>query len=240
MTDANLVAGRIDPAGTLAATLPLHPEPTRRAVGAVGEAFGLDVGRDGVGHPDRGRGGDGRRSAPVSVEEGADPNGAHLVAFGGAGGLHATALARSLGMAGVMVPAHAGVFSALGLLLSPPRIDLARSRLRTAADAVDLAEDIAAVRAAAVDRFTSAGAGIPASVDVRVDVRYRGQSHELSIPWSDGDGWDDVAAAFHDTHRRRNGFARPDDPIEVVTVRVEVDRRAGSRHRPAPPPISGR
>ena len=67
----------------------------------------------------------------VSVEEGSDPRDAVLIAFGGAGGLHATALARRLGMAGVVVPAHAGVFSALGLLLAPPRVDVSRSVLLT-------------------------------------------------------------------------------------------------------------
>jgi N-methylhydantoinase A len=58
------------------------------------------------------------------------------------------------------------------------------------------------------------------SVSVGVDVRYRGQAHELTIPLGSGDGWDAVAARFHDEHRIRNGFARRDDPIEVVAVRA--------------------
>ena len=222
VTDANVVAGRIDPEGTLAGSLPMHPGPARVVIGALGEALGLDLGEAALGIMTVVEAVMAAAVRRVSVEEGADSRGAHLVAFGGAGGLHATALARGLGMDGVVVPSHAGVFSALGLLLSPPRIDLARSRRRTAADAAELPADVAAVRADALDRFARAGAGTPASVDIRIDVRYLGQSHELAIPWVEGGDWDDLAIAFHDGHRARNGFARPDDPIEVVTVRVEV------------------
>jgi N-methylhydantoinase A len=222
VTDANVVTGRIDPDGTLAGSLRLYPGPARGAVGALGETLGLDLGETALGMMTVVEAVMAAAVRRVSVEEGADPRGAYLVAFGGAGGLHATALARGLGMEGVVVPSHAGVFSALGLLLSPPRIDLARSRLRTAGDAHELPADVAAVRGDALDRFARAGAGAPAAVDIRVDVRYRGQSHELAIPWVEGGDWDQLAGAFHASHRRRNGFARPDDPIEVVTVRAEV------------------
>ena len=202
VTDANVVAGRIDPDGTLAGSLPMHPVPARVAIGALGEALGLDLGEAALGIMTVVEAVMAAAVRRVSVEEGADPRGAHLVAFGGAGGLHATALARGLGMDGVVVPSHAGVFSALGLLLSPPRIDLARSRRRTAADAAELPADVAAVRADAVDRFARAGAGTPASVDIRIDVRYLGQSHELAIPWVEGGDWDDLAIAFHDSPPR--------------------------------------
>ncbi|MET0832120.1 MAG: hydantoinase/oxoprolinase family protein [Acidimicrobiia bacterium] len=222
VTDAHVVTGRIDPDGTLAGSLRMHPGAARVAIGALGETLGLDLAEAGLGIITVVEAVMAAAVRRVSVEEGADPRGAHLIAFGGAGGLHATALARGLGMDGVVVPSHAGVFSALGLLLSPLRIDLARSRLRTVGDAAELSADVAAVRADAVDRFARAGAGTPASVDLRIDVRYLGQSHELAIPWVEGGDWDDLAAAFHDSHRRRNGFARPDDPIEVVTVRAEV------------------
>ena len=222
VTDANLVAGRIDPGGLLAGTLRLRSELAMAAVDRLGETLGLDRSAAALGILTVVEEVMAAAVRKVSVEEGADPHGAHLIAFGGAGGLHATALARSLGMAGVIVPLHAGVFSALGLLLSPPRIDLARSHLRTGADAAELSGDIAAVRTAAMDRFAASTGETAGAVDIRLDVRYLGQSHELSIPWVDGDGWDQIAAAFHETHRRRNGFARPDDPIEVVTVRAEV------------------
>ncbi len=236
VTDANVVAARIDRRGTLAGSVPIRGAAAAAALGALAASLDLGVQEAALGIltvVEEVMSGAVRK---VSVEEGADPQGAHLVAFGGAGGLHATALARRLGMAGVVVPAHAGVFSALGLLLSPPRIDLARSRLRMDADTAGLAADVATVRAAARERFVASGAGTPVTVEIRMDTRYRGQSHELSISWGDGDTWEDLASAFHAEHRRRNGFARPGDPIEVVTVRAEVTGSPALDLAALPPP----
>jgi N-methylhydantoinase A len=155
----------------------------------------------------------------VSIEQGADPRGAWLVAFGGAGGLHATALARRLEMAGVVIPAHAGVFSALGLLLSPPRVDASRTVMLDRDLAASLDFELEAVRAAATAGLeaTSGDGGVVGS---HVDVRYRGQSHEVTVPYAPGDGWDTLAGRFHRLHDERNGFARTGDPIEAVTVRA--------------------
>jgi N-methylhydantoinase A len=153
----------------------------------------------------------------VSIEEGADPRSAVLVAFGGAGGLHATALARRLGMAGVVIPPHAGVFSALGLLLAPPRADAARSVLVADGDEAALTE---AARRVADEAVSALGA--PGETSVFADVRYLGQAHETPVPYSPGEGWAALADRFHRAHRRRNGFDRPGDPIEVVTLRAEA------------------
>ena len=156
----------------------------------------------------------------VSLEQGSDPRTATLVAFGGAGGLHATALARSLDMAGVLVPLHAGVFSALGLLVSPPRVDVAQSRPVADGPGLDALAAEIADRAAA--RLVADTGDAPADLDVLMDVRYRGQSHEVAVPYRPGEGWEVLAARFHGLHAERNGFARPDDPIEVVTGRAEA------------------
>ncbi len=148
----------------------------------------------------------------VSVEEGVDPGSATLVAFGGAGGLHATALARRLGMAGVLVAPQAGVFSALGLLLAPPRRDSSRTVLLT---------DGSRLAAAVADVAATAAAALPgAEVETAVDVRYVGQSHETVVPYEIGEGWEVLTQRFHVVHAERNGFARPGDPVEVVTVRA--------------------
>jgi N-methylhydantoinase A len=174
----------------------------------------------------------------VSIEQGADPRGATLVAFGGAGGLHATALARRLDMAGVVIPAHAGVFSALGLLLSPPRVDTARTVMldRSEVQALDRAVD--AVRRGALGGLERAS-GVGGAVTSHVDVRYRGQSHEVSVTYGPGDGWDALADRFHQLHAARNGFARPDDPIEAVTVRAAATGAPALRWSdlPAPAPV---
>ena len=188
------------------------------ALGRLATALGLDLDRTAAGivevvesHMDRAI----RR---VSIEEGADPRQAVLVAFGGAGGLHASALARRLEMAGLVIPAHSGVFSALGMLLSPPRQDSARSTLLRRGDDLD----------GAVDRLRSAaqGAAMPGGqVRTLVDVRYLGQSHETAVPYAAGDGWSALAGRFHRLHHRRNGFSRPEDEIEVTTIRTETEGR---------------
>ncbi len=218
VTDANVALGRIDPQGTLAGSLPIRADLAAAALDAVGGRLGLsttDTARGIVTVVEEVMAGAIRT---VSIEQGADPREGYLVAFGGAGGLHATALARRLDMAGVIVPPHAGVFSALGLLLSPPRADAALS-VRVE-DESGLDNEITSVLAAAAQRLETGGSN-PESTTAFVDVRYRGQSHETTVPYAVGEGWDALLARFHATHRERNGFARPDDPVEVVTVRAE-------------------
>lgn len=153
----------------------------------------------------------------VSIEEGVDPADATLVAFGGAGGLHATALARRLGMASVVVPPLAGVFSALGLLLSPGRSDAA---VAVPAGSSEFAGAVAAAAKQAASELEEMTGTGPQRVDTFVDLRYRGQSHELTVPWNTTDDWGAALSRFHDLHLERNGFARPDDPIEVIAARA--------------------
>ena len=141
----------------------------------------------------------------VTVLRGVDPRACALVAFGGAGPLHACELAGALGMSTVIVPARAGVLSAVGLLGAPRQRDLVRSwPTPGVTDNIDDALQALASEAAAL-----VGAG--ASTSVALDVRYEGQSHELTVP--------DIAS-FHDEHVRRNGYARPDAPVEVIALRA--------------------
>ncbi len=225
VTDANVALGRIDPRATLAGGLSLRPDLAKDALAGPGESLGLGAQDAALGIltiVEEVMAGALRR---VSVEQGADPREATLVAFGGAGGLHATALARALDMAGVVIPAYAGVFSALGLLLSPSRVDGAQTVLLRVDRAAELDPAVESVRATATSRHREASGDL-GSVSSFVDSRYVGQSHELAVAYSPGDGWEALARRFHDEHRRRNGFARADDPIEAVTVRAEATGKA--------------
>ncbi|HDK45570.1 MAG TPA: hydantoinase/oxoprolinase family protein, partial [Actinobacteria bacterium] len=213
VSDADLMIGRLAKhlAGGMALRLDLAKGAVRRLAATLdlsSEATALGIVEVVEAHMER-------AVRAVSVEEGADPRSSVLVAFGGAGGMHATALARRLGMAGVVVPPHAGVFSALGLLLSPPRVDLARSLGPEAM--VD--EAVGSLRADAARHLVSETGVSPVDVRTLVDVRYRGQSHETTVPYRPGEGAAVLEARFHDAHRIRNGFARVGDPVEVVTVR---------------------
>ena len=144
----------------------------------------------------------------ATVERGVDPRGLALVAFGGAGPLHACELADALGITTVLVPARAGVLSAVGILTAPTRRDLVRSWATP--------QDHEGVRAAADElgheavRLVGAGAMVATSVD----CRYEGQSHEITVP---------SVADFAAEHERRNGYARPGAVVEVIAVRASAE-----------------
>jgi N-methylhydantoinase A/oxoprolinase/acetone carboxylase beta subunit len=131
------------------------------------------------------------------------------VAFGGAGPLHACALADALGMPVAIIPPRAGVLSAVGLLAAAPTREVVRSRAHPS----DLSTLDADVERVAADARALLRGSSPAAVTTSLDCRYAGQSHELTV----GD-----LAGFHAEHRLRNGFARPDAPVEVVAVRATL------------------
>jgi N-methylhydantoinase A/oxoprolinase/acetone carboxylase beta subunit len=155
----------------------------------------------------------------VSVQRGVDPAGLALVAFGGAGPLHACELARQLGAACVIVPPAAGVLSAVGLLTSPRRRELVRT-WPTPGDHRGLEEAAADLVEAAREVVAASGVVEEWTVELRFDCRYPGQSHELQVPTVEG---------FHDEHRRRNGYARVDDEVEVTALRAAASAPAPSR-----------
>ncbi len=230
VTDANLVLGRLDPAAALAGDLRLDRAAARAALGRLAVELGLDPERAATGMVEIVESHMDRAIRRVSIEEGSDPRQAVLVAFGGAGGLHASALARRLEMAGLVIPAHSGVFSALGMLLSPPRQDSARSVLLRPGDDLD----------AAVDELRSAALAVAmpgGQVRILVDVRYLGQSHETTVRYAVGDGWAALAERFGRAHHQRNGFSRPDDPVEVTTVRTETEGRPAVEQTSLPAPV---
>ncbi len=231
VTDANVMLGRI---GALGRSLSLDGSAAERALADLGDQIGLSpaaTARGIVTVVEETMAGAIRK---VSVEEGVDPRGAVLIAFGGAGGLHAAALARRLDMEAAVIPRLAGVFSALGLLLSPPRIDVAQS----INDLNELAWAAESTHDAALDGLVAATGGT-GPVDQLVDLRYVGQSHELTVAARPGDAVDDLAARFHMLHRSRNGFARPDDPVEIVTVRAAAIGEPALRWDDVPPIATG-
>jgi N-methylhydantoinase A/oxoprolinase/acetone carboxylase beta subunit len=147
----------------------------------------------------------------VTVEQGVDPRDLALVAFGGAGPLHACGVADALGMRAVIVPPRAGVLSAVGLVSSPRRRELVKTWPTPASrEGLDRALD-------ALAREASAAVGGAELLETLVDCRYVGQSHELTVP---------RAADFAAEHERRNGYARPGAPIEIVALRARASRGA--------------
>jgi N-methylhydantoinase A/oxoprolinase/acetone carboxylase beta subunit len=199
VTDADLVLGRIPHD----AELPGLGRLDVRAARAACDGAGVDV--DGVVTVVDAAMEEAVRA--VTVARGVDPRDVALVAFGGAGPLHACAVADALGMRAVIVPPRAGVLSAVGLLCSPRRREVVRS-YPAAADDPALAR-VAADAGEEARRLV----GADATVELAYDCRYVGQSHELTVPSPD---------AFPAEHERRNGHARPGAPVEVVAIRARA------------------
>ena len=226
VTDAHLVLGRLAAEHVLggADTLDMAPGAARNAVAALGRAAGLSPEAAALGVLRVANATMERALRRVSVERGHDPREYTLVPFGGAGPLHAAALAEALGMRQVLVPPAPGVLSALGLLMADVVYDTARAVLDRA-DALlkDPSPLTAAREAAAQDvRAVLADHGDPA-LSLELDVRYVGQSYELSVPLDapiTAERVADALTAFHERHRARYGHADPDEPVEVVALRV--------------------
>jgi N-methylhydantoinase A len=145
----------------------------------------------------------------VSVERGYDPREFALVAFGGCGGLHCCEIAAQLGMGSVIVPQYAGALSALGMLMA----DAVRDYAAGALGHERLEKSFEALEKRA--RRDSPRARIERSAD----LRYRGQSYELNVPWKSPIR---AASAFHREHARIYGYSLPERDVEVVTIRVRA------------------
>ncbi len=205
VTDADLVAGRLATARELPGIGALDREAAEQALAHAG------VTADGVIAVVNAAMVQALRK--VSVERGVDPRGLALVAFGGAGPLHACDLADELEMPCVIVPARAGVLSAVGVLAAPRQVDVVRSwPAPLDHGGLDAARNVLAVEA--VSQLMSGG-GVVADLqgETWLDCRYAGQSHEIRVG---------SIGELHDEHARRNGYARRDQPVEVVAVRARA------------------
>ncbi len=209
VTDAHVVLGRISAAQLLGGAMAIDVERAGAAVDRVARKMKLDRIAAAAGILRVTNANMERAIRVVSVERGYDPRDFALVAFGGSGGLHACDIARELGIETVLVPEYAGALSALGMLMADAVRDYAAGVLGRE----DLEKQFAALERRA--RRESPAAEIERSAD----LRYRGQSYELNVPWPG------AARAFHREHARVYGYATPEREIEVVTIRVRARQR---------------
>jgi N-methylhydantoinase A len=156
----------------------------------------------------------------MTVERGVDPRELALLAFGGAGALHAAAIADELDMTRVLVPSASGVLSAVGLIAAERRRDLVESVLlhgdALTADAA--AEVVERLARRGREELDAPGAEIRAGYD----LRYAGQAFELTVPGDERPDPADLRTAFDAAHEERYGYSDPDAPLELVTMRVAV------------------
>ena len=224
VTDANLVAGRLGSEAPLAGGITLEGTASWKALELLGHDLNLEPVALAGGILEVVNALMEQALRRVSIEQGIDPRQTPLLAFGGAGGLHATGLARRLDMPAVLIPPHAGVFSALGLLLSPARHDVARTVVMEQGSR-ELNARIEEIHAQAGQAFRDGTGSDHDTIEMRADLRYRGQSHETQVELTPGDTWEVLGERFHERHRAHNGFSRPDQPIELVTLRAAAISR---------------
>ena len=224
ITDANLVLGRL----TLGRKLGGRIEPSTEHVVPVLDALARRVG---VGSRERMADGIIRIAVAkmvasireISVARGHDPRRCALVAFGGAGPMHATQVADALAIPRVIVPPHAGNFSALGLVSADLRIDLSETvLLPNEAANMGAAEDaFARLEETGRDRFAAEGFARDGVVVERVaEMRYVGQAHELAIPVTGKPDPAGLADAFNESYERAYGHCNRDEAIEIVNLRL--------------------
>lgn len=231
VTDANLLLGRLNPAHFLGGRMTLDICAAARAAAPLAAALGLAPVALAEGVIRVADAVMEQAIRVISVERGFDPRSFALLPFGGAGPMHALALAEALHIGRVLVPRYPGVLSALGLTLADFTVDHSRTVMWPLAetDAAALAAVFAPLIERARDELAAAGfAPIAVRFERALDLRYRGQSFELTVSIA---GDDPVAAAraFHTAHEARYGYARPGAAVELVNVRV-----TGRGMRPKP------
>ena len=228
VTDANLVLGRLDPQGFLggAGDVALDVDAARRVLGGLGAKLGLSAEGAALGVVQIANAVMEQALRRVSVERGYDPRRFTLLPFGGAGPLHACALAAALGCRQILVPPFPGVLSAYGMLVADVVHDAAQTILLPAEALSQDASELAPIYARLAEQVQAvlAQEGFAApQLDAALDLRYRGQSYELTVPLAlpiDGASVAAAVTAFHQAHAQRYGYAMSDEPVTVVTLRV--------------------
>src|SRR5579864_8812708 len=222
VTDANLLLGRLQPTKFLGGQFTLDLERTRRVTqewlteqgsNLTLEKFAAGVVRVVNATMEK-------AIRVVSIERGRDPRRFTLVAFGGAGGLHACALAEALSIPRVIIPAFPGALSALGILASDVVKDYSRTILHRVSREIphaELALQFVALEKSAVQDFSAESWPGRPRYHRTIDLRYRGQGYELNIPFSKN-----LVRDFETEHLRRYGYAHPNREIELVTLRVRA------------------
>jgi len=229
ITDANLILGRLNPDYFLGGEMTLDLAAAQRAVGRLAARLGMDVLATAAGIIQIADAAMSQALRVVSVQRGYDPRDFHLIAFGGAGPLHAVSLAMETAIPSVIVPPRPGLASAFGLLVADMRHDFARTlvqRLDRCDPQVLEAVFVAMGESAAKVLADEGVADADAAYERAVDVRYVGQSYQLTLPLPAGTVTAAALSAIRDQfntlHRITYGYAEPAEPCEIVNLRLSA------------------
>jgi len=229
VTDANVVLQTLNPTHLLGGRMTVQQDAARAAIGRLAEKLNLDIMATAQGIISVVTANMARAIRVISVQRGHDPRDYTLMAFGGAGPLHAARLARELDISRILVPRNPGILCAMGLLLTDLRADFSTTRLQTLGPTVLPEIERAFTDLLAQAQAWFAGEHIsPAErrITRTIDMRYAGQNYELSVPVPDGTinaaTLDALAEGFAEAHRRMYGFIAEEEPVQLVTFRIEA------------------
>jgi N-methylhydantoinase A len=229
VTDANVVLQTLNPTHLLGGRMAVRQDLADAAIGRLAGALGMDKMATAQGIISVVTANMARAIRVISVQRGHDPRDYTLVAFGGAGPLHAARLAKELDIGRILVPRNPGILCAMGLLLTDLRADFATTRLHTLSTAAlaDIADAFHALAAQAEAWFVEEGIAASARrVSRTVDMRYAGQNYELAIALPEGEigpaALEALAEGFAAAHQRMYGFVAEGEPVQLVTFRVEA------------------
>ena len=236
VTDANLFLGFLADEATLGGEVVLQRELSEKTLSSLGEKLGLDAQEAALGIVRVANAEMVRALRVISVERGLDPREFALLAFGGAGGMHACALAEELGMETVLVPRAGGVLSALGLAISDLRHDYVNPYLvgLENVERWEFENKFEKMESSAAEDLEDP------EYDRRADLRYRGQSFELTV---EADSLEKLDERFHAAHEQRYGYRMDDESVELVNLRlistVPVEKPRLDEPEPEGEPESG-
>ncbi|MCG8380122.1 MAG: hydantoinase/oxoprolinase family protein, partial [Proteobacteria bacterium] len=223
VTDANLILGRIPKGIRLGESLTIDFANAEVAIAKLTKSLGLaSDGETATGIIKLANERMAQALRVISVERGIDPGGFCLMAFGGAGGLHVCELAEQLGMTQAVAPNHAGVLSALGMLVAKPGRHITHTIgcLLKDIDEYQIEEEINKLTIQARQVLTREGHNTEKTIDTTaLDLCYHGQAHTLMVPWSNKT---DCENSFHQLHLSRYGH-RLETPVELVNIRVGIE-----------------
>ncbi len=216
ITDANLLLGRLG--DTLAGGFKLHKELATKAVKEIADQVGLSVEETSLGIIKIANTVMAKALRIVTVERGHDPREFTMFVFGGAGPLHGVDLARELEVYRVLVPKHPGVFSAMGLLLTDYRVDRVKGliKLLEEVDESEIESVFAEMEEDAKKELEVSGV----TAIKTLDLRYKGQAYEINVPWTGS--INEAQLAFHAKHEALYGYSSPDEPVELVNLRLAL------------------
>ncbi|KMY53344.1 hypothetical protein AC623_04530 [Bacillus sp. FJAT-27231] len=228
VTDANLFLGRLDPENYLGGEFTVYPEKSYASLEKLAKELDLDVERVASGILEVANASMAGALRVVSSRRGYDPRDFALIAFGGAGPLHATALARELGIKTVIIPSSAGVLCAQGLLLSDMRHDFTHTEVVAldTADSASLERSFVELGGRGATRLK--GEGVPSErirLKRSLDLRYKGQEYYLNVPVEGeitSELLQEAAGSFHEVHKNTYGHAAENEPVEVVNLRLSA------------------